>query len=357
MKRFLNFIFILLLNFVIFNSHFSVYASSELTVKNRDDLYLIMEKAIKNIEDEISFKYTNYSRQKLLDDYKNNQINLPFYSGSTISISGNVATIQFSYRIAAKVYKKLVLDYNTELKTEKEKQLYSKVNDILKWCKRNTKYDTELAIHDYIIDNCEYSYDVLDNQDAYYLLMENKGVCNAYAEAAYMLLNAANIECIVVKGKASNENETINHAWNQVKLDDNSWYELDITWDSPLSNNQKKTYTYFNLTTEIMKRDHFRDKGKYNNCVSDKYSYYRQNNIDIAKSSNEIEPILLKQLENTSYRGSNYQFCIYLLYDFNPKEIDSIMNRFFNSHVFPHYKISNLSYSIAGSTFTLDFVY
>ena len=38
------------------------------------------------------------------------------------------------------------------------------------------------------------------------------------------------IDCVVVKGEANNKY----HNWNKVKLDDDNWYCVDVTWDDPI---------------------------------------------------------------------------------------------------------------------------
>ena len=78
--------------------------------------------------------------------------------------------------------------------------------------------------------------------------MQNKAVCNGYAEAMALLMTCVGIENQIVTGTADNEL----HAWNQVCLDGN-WYQVDATWDDPLPDRGVFAgHEYFNVTDEIM---------------------------------------------------------------------------------------------------------
>ena len=91
-----------------------------------------------------------------------------------------------------------------------------------------------LFIHDYIAYNTAYNYDALngsysDYKDAYTIygvLVEKTAVCQGYAEAYKLILNEVGIDALVVSSTS------LNHAWNQVYLNDN-WYHVDVTWDDP----------------------------------------------------------------------------------------------------------------------------
>ncbi len=120
-------------------------------------------------------------------------------------------------------------------------------------------WQTELEIHDYIIDNCEYS---LENSvlgsTAYGALIKGKAACEGYAKAAKLLLDAAGIENVLVSGYAENGNGPSGaHMWNAVRLGGN-WYNLDCTWDDPVdeSGKQSKNYLYFNVDNKTLSLTH-----------------------------------------------------------------------------------------------------
>ncbi|MGN0435892.1 MAG: transglutaminase domain-containing protein [Wujia sp.] len=137
-------------------------------------------------------------------------------------------------------------------------------------------YEKEIAIHDYIVMNCEYGYIDYSKENAYTAygcLVQKKAVCNGYAEAMALLLSCAGVENDMINGTADGEL----HSWNQVKLDD-KWYHVDATWDDPLPD--KKGYVrhqYFNVSDEIMDNDHQWDEDSFFNCNSMIDNYFEKN--------------------------------------------------------------------------------
>lgn len=82
-----------------------------------------------------------------------------------------------------------------------------------------------LFIHDYLAANYEYDYDFAI-YDAYGLLREGKGVCQAYMLTFSALMDRLDIPVSYV------ESDLLNHAWNVVRVGEN-WYHVDVTWDDP----------------------------------------------------------------------------------------------------------------------------
>lgn len=89
------------------------------------------------------------------------------------------------------------------------------------------------VLHDYLAVNVEYDYDNLqaDNVpaasfNAYGALVNGTAVCEGYALAYKYLLGKVGIESYMVTS------ETMNHAWNMVKLG-GKYYHVDVTWDDP----------------------------------------------------------------------------------------------------------------------------
>ena len=106
-----------------------------------------------------------------------------------------------------------------------------------------TDYQKELAIHDYLIENCEYDVEgyesgkiEADSFNAYGALCLGVAVCEGYAEAAALLLNRAGVETLVITGDSRGEK----HAWNIVKID-GDYYHLDVTWNDPVQQNSIST--------------------------------------------------------------------------------------------------------------------
>lgn len=190
------------------------------------------------------------------------------------------------------------------------KKLNDKVNLILSKAPKNADdYETELYFHDYIVNNCKYKYtNSLTNQNlkvftSYGCLVENSAVCEGFSKAMQLLMNSVGIKCRTVVGARGSEP----HMWNIVKIN-NNWYHLDVTWDGSGNYNQ---YNYFNLTDEMIKKDHqinaelrkttkFSDNIRYNFkmpvCNSTTENYYEKNAVKVKKFDAQTDSALIQEL-------------------------------------------------------------
>ena len=144
---------------------------------------------------------------------------------------------------------------NTKMDTEIQRYLRL-VNGV------SSDYKKELIIHDEIINQVQYSLDnsgkpseekwahsIVGVFDTSY----KKVVCEGYAKAFQLLMNACGIECIYIPGTVNGTG----HAWNKVKLD-GQWYNVDVTWDDPTSGNGTPilSHEYFNVTDAQLLTNH-----------------------------------------------------------------------------------------------------
>ncbi|MCD3216000.1 transglutaminase, partial [Clostridium botulinum C] len=168
-----------------------------------------------------------------------------------------------------------------------------------------TPVQKELALHDYVVKHADYNMEGLnkrpadlEDHSAYGVLVLGKGVCESYSKAMHLLLNEAGIECKYATGYKKNRDgrQGGGHAWNIVKLD-NEWYNLDATWDDPVSDRVGRSdkdvvvspviHTYFNVTDDILNKDHIRgeyEQKNYPRANGTKYSY---DNLDIDEFMND----------------------------------------------------------------------
>lgn len=151
----------------------------------------------------------------------------------------------------------------------------------------SSDYEKELILHDAIAERITYAYDEkhVANQERWAHTIEGvfskkyySAVCEGYAKAFQLLLNAAGIENVYVVGNSNGQG----HAWNQVKIGED-WYNVDLTWNDT---NDRKSYRYFNLNDDVFDRNHAPFPNEYevtpkvgewsylvNPCVSEQYSY------------------------------------------------------------------------------------
>ena len=120
-----------------------------------------------------------------------------------------------------------------------------------------TDVEKVFYIYNYLALNFEYQSDYDDEagttiRDAYNFFTQGKGVCMAYSYAFIAIMNELGIESTLAI------DNTDNHAWNIVLLNDKA-YHIDCTFADPLFGNFDKTgyvgYEYFLLSdSELLKR-------------------------------------------------------------------------------------------------------
>ena len=144
-----------------------------------------------------------------------------------------------------------------------------KVNDIISKEITSSMDQKEKVkkIHDYIVNNTTYDKERSDKKNinyksdnAYGVLIENYGLCGGYTDAMMLFLEKFNIPNYKIS--------TENHIWNYVKID-NKWLHLDLTWDDPITNDNRDIldYSYFLIDDdrllELEKEEHNYDKKIY----------------------------------------------------------------------------------------------
>ena len=120
-----------------------------------------------------------------------------------------------------------------------------------------SEYDRVKAFHDYLVNNTTYGGSSDRRFTAGGALVDGYAVCDGYAMAFDLLCYLSGIECIRVTGWA---NEA--HAWNKVKVN-GSWYNIDVTWDDPVSSRPILIYDYFLISDAAIARDHTQNANPY----------------------------------------------------------------------------------------------
>lgn len=178
----------------------------------------------------------------------------------------------------------------------------AKVNSIVNSVIKSgmSDYDKEIALHDYLVNNCVYDYTNLVNNSvpddsftAYGALLKGTAVCEGYAEAMYRLLNKASVNSLIVTGTADNTP----HAWNLAYIN-GQYYQLDATFDDPVSSNGNVlSYNYFNITDAQISKDHSWNASDYPKCTSTSANYFVHNNL-VANNKTDFYNIVKSGLQN-----------------------------------------------------------
>ena len=114
-------------------------------------------------------------------------------------------------------------------------------------------------------------------------LLLKSGVCVDIAISFWKCLDSLNIDCIFVKGisnsRFSDALTYANHAWNQVKID-NNWYNIDLTWLITDSTEKfilasDEIFYDINSITDIIPREMKKELYKNNNTASNSYELHK----------------------------------------------------------------------------------
>lgn len=281
-------------------------------VSSREQWLEAVNNAAASLYNEITLTINNYSNE----EYDIKQLYAYDYIlrgkgtiiGSKAQITYNM-TYSSNYKLRrALESKELISRLNTE-----ELWVY---NHLIKTTREltaglSTDYEKELAIHDYIIST--YRYGGIDNDgnaslrahEAAALVTQGEGVCEAYSELFYFMGKCAGLDV----GFATGTSDGVPHMWNTIRLD-GEYYHVDCTSDDPSPDVPGRTrYNYFNLSTEMILKDHTFDNKEGIDCSGTKYNYYTYNNY-IVRSGDELADFISRQydsgLRTITFRTEGY---------------------------------------------------
>ena len=234
---------------------------------NKQDILNLYYTVINSGMDEFTF-YCKSEYENCLDDVKD--------IGKNQVIVSNINNFVHPYnsfkRIETEIYSigKVVIkivekNYTEDMKTilnyEIDKVIENNINSNM------TNKEKIKTIHDYIINHTKYDSDRSDrntiqfkSDTAYGAIVEGHSICSGYTDAMMLFLERFNIKSYKIASD--------NHVWNYVYLD-NKWYNLDLTWDDPVSSDGKDVleHKFFLINTEKKKKidttEHTFDKTVY----------------------------------------------------------------------------------------------
>ena len=147
--------------------------------------------------------------------------------------------------------------------TSPQRAAENQICNIYKQITNESMTDSEKvkAVHDWLCKNLSYGYASQNPKDSYYLtgaILNNKAVCQGYADAFAYFMFVAGIKCDTISGTADGGS----HAWNKV-LVDGIWYYIDVTWDDPIGNVNPggivASYDYYLTTDPTFGGDHIKE--------------------------------------------------------------------------------------------------
>lgn len=261
------------------------YCYSLLNTREKE-IYLKIDKAVRNLEDEIELgKNTSFEQiQKVMEYYEYDnpeRFYFQYRGGTFYEMSGEFSAKIFYNFGENKIFQQ---DFEGLNKKQLDKlksrisQFNAAVEDIISTIPTDAPdVVKEILIYDKLIIDSKYNLSAAENSDTahqdnfspYGVLINKTGVCESYSEAFQLLCNAVGINCIQKYGD--------NHQWNAVLLD-GEWYECDVTFDDPINGKDSEIYahTFFNRTTAFMNKEH-PEVIVYNtpNCSATKYDFLK----------------------------------------------------------------------------------
>lgn len=172
-------------------------------------------------------------------------INFVIKTGSTLTQPGS----RYEVLVDSENYvTKVNLTYPHDLKAGMDMYdaLMKRVDEIVKEAEPLLNdYDKLKYFHDTIINNCVYDVAAPNAHTAYGALCEGRAVCDGYAMAFQLLCEKAGLAALPVYGKGQDyTGNVVDHIWNKVVCG-GEWYDVDVTWDDPIGDNQVLRYDYF----------------------------------------------------------------------------------------------------------------
>lgn len=162
------------------------------------------------------------------------------------SMDGIVSNVLPNYLWGEESFNELTEEQKSQIR-QKQTALEQVVNGILAQVDPDwSDLEKALFLHDYLATHAQYD-ETLQIRDAYTILVEGTGVCQAYTLAYRLLLNRVNITSGTVTSTS------LNHIWNILLIDGN-WYHVDVTWDDPIEDRLGRVrHVYFCLSEDKLK--------------------------------------------------------------------------------------------------------
>lgn len=175
--------------------------------------------------------------------------------GSTWIPGSGVITVDITYDTAATAMAYLEgkisdIDDNTRLTLNEAIKVHSRLVS-----SNMTTYDKVKAFHDYLVNYNTYRETGERSHSAVGALLDGLSVCEGYTEAFDLLCYLSNIDCIQIAGTGFSNGTSESHSWNKVYID-GAWYNIDVTWDDPVSVLPFVSYNYFLISDDELSKDH-----------------------------------------------------------------------------------------------------
>lgn len=250
--------------------------------KIKSDLIMVREKI-----DLLDYEIRVEELKEIIDEIIDETPEVFYYEG-----------YRYTYNKESKIINEVEFSYAYSIDDimKMKREITDKVDFVLKNSINASMSDfqKELVVHDFIVNNTHYDIENLNKgtlkrsaHTIYGVLIEGKAVCSGYAKTMQYFLDKFKIKNKLLYGSA----EGRKHVWNFLYLDGN-YYHLDVTFDDPISNQGEiLTRNYFNITDEMILKNHSLEEPKKERAVSTSMNYFRKVNMYFDSEDSVLEYI------------------------------------------------------------------
>ena len=294
--------------------------------KPEKEVYKAFYKGILEHKDFIPVPVKNFSQemfQRVYDAITDDNPLVYYINQSVISLAsdafGNTAICPQYFFTEEKIK-----EYNKKIQDTVNKLAYTlKLSE-------GTDLEKEKKVHDYICKNIKYEFEgtdksqpvkVITSHNIIGVFAHHSAQCEGIAKAVKVLLNAVDVKCIVVSGKAlSDEGHMCDHSWNIVNIGGEPTH-LDVTWDIGSSSRGAISYDYFNLTDAQISVDHS-VAGKVPICKSENSNYFKINKLVFNNK------LMLKAYMDKGIKAGNKKFYFKVAGNIKPQIVINEMSEY-----------------------------
>ena len=190
--------------------------------------------------------------------------------------------------------------------SQEEKELYQKASGLVEQAKSqtNSQLELELWLHDWLCENVTYdntnsgawtgSGNLQPEWTATSALLQGKANCQGFSDAFYLLGSLAGFDVRFQYGKVGTEA----HCWNVIKMPDEQWYYMDVTYDNDIERYMpnETTHAYVNFVRSQETRTIWPNSqsAEIAKSVNDSYNYYQQQNKVVSSLNDTIKTCIDK---------------------------------------------------------------
>lgn len=142
------------------------------------------------------------------------------------------------------------------------------VNKIISAVKTDDDVETIRNLHDYLIENYEYSKDNEFNQNIIGLLLEGRGTCASFARTFQYIAQELGYTVYSVPGTSDSGDGVENHLWNIIEINE-QWYWMDVTLD--IYRLGVPVHTFELISDDYLIAHHFEQEFIYPECTDTSY--------------------------------------------------------------------------------------